>query len=156
MFLAAEGRERTSAPDGPLWERTNQRKGNCGANQPGPVSLGGSRSLVIVLGDERVVFHPLLAASTSPTCAPSLTPLLSLLPGGSHAPACLVGLQALVGGRARQGRCITIVDARRYALFPLFHPSLVVHHTGLVQVAGHFPLHQRARRISPSLLTGRR
>ena len=39
------------------------------ANEAGAVTLGESRSLVIVLGDERVVLHSFLAVSTPPTCA---------------------------------------------------------------------------------------
>ena len=51
------------------------------ANEAGAVTLGESRSLVIVLGDERVVLHSLFVVSTPPTSALYSVYPLSSLPG---------------------------------------------------------------------------
>ena len=65
--------------------------------------------------------------------APSLsTPFLSLVLGGSHAAACVVGVQAFVRGRARKGRRITRLDAPRCVLLPLPSSSVPAAHVGIV------------------------
>lgn len=84
------------------------------ANQLDAFTLGESRSLAIVSNDALVVFYPFLVVSTTPTCARSTA--YFLLPGESHVTARLVGLEALVGGRARQSCRIPVINAFKYAL----------------------------------------